>query len=209
MENEMEKLYGKTRNAFYIINSLLDSLDFESKDEFKKINRTYFLINRKYYEAFLVLIDYQHNPSAFVLARTILETFVKSCYLEYIEKPKNKSIDDFLMEKRKFPPLYDMVKELESYKHPSGSVFGGFFNQFLKKELATYEKLSFLSHSNGEYIRAFNEKSSIIIPQEDVFNVMNFMHKMFISNALFHLLAFEYFDELKLLTKIYEKTLNS
>jgi hypothetical protein len=202
-------LYEEMQNAFYIINSLVDSLDFESKDEYKRINRTYFLINKKHYEAFLVLIDYQHNPSAFVLARTILETFVKSCYLECIEKPKNKSINDFLMEKKKFPPLYAMVQELESYKHSSGSVFGGFFNQFLKKELATYEKLSFLSHSNGEYIQAFNEKGSVKLSQEDVFSVMNFMHKMFISNALFHLLAFEYFDELKLLTKIYEKTLNS
>ena len=74
----MEKLYLEMRNAFYNINFFLDTLDFESKDEYKKINRTYFLINRKHYEAFLVLIDYQHSPSAFVLARTILETFVKS-----------------------------------------------------------------------------------------------------------------------------------
>ncbi len=203
----MEKLYLEMRNAFYNINFFLDTLDFESKDEYKKINRTYFLINRKHYEAFLVLIDYQHSPSAFVLARTILETFVKSCYLEYIEKPKDTLINDFLMEIKEFPKLYDMANKLESYTHPSCSKFEGFFKQFLKKELATYEKLSFFSHSNGKYIQAFNEKGSVNLSQEDVFNVMNLMHKMFISSALFHLLAFEYFDELKLLTKIYESDL--
>ena len=192
---------------FIILIFFLDTLDFESKDEYKKINRTYFLINRKHYEAFLVLIDYQHSPSAFVLARTILETFVKSCYLEYIEKPKDTLINDFLMEIKEFPKLYDMANKLESYTHPSCSKFEGFFKQFLKKELATYEKLSFFSHSNGKYIQAFNEKGSVNLSQEDVFNVMNLMHKMFISSALFHLFAFEYFDELKLLTKIYESDL--
>ncbi|MDN5104678.1 hypothetical protein O8C79_05140 [Aliarcobacter butzleri] len=204
----MKKLYGEMQNAFYIINSFLDTLDFESKDEYKRINRSYFLINRKHYEAFLVLIDYQHSPSAFVLGRTILETFIKSCYIESILKSKNKPVNDFLMKENKFPNFFDMVNELESYKHPSGSKFDGFFNQFLKKELATYHKMSYISHSSGKYIQEFNEKGSINIPQEDVFNVMNLMHKMFISNALFHLLAFEYFDELKLLTKIYERTLN-
>ena len=39
----MEKLYLEMRNAFYNINFFLDTLDFESKDEYKKINRTYFL----------------------------------------------------------------------------------------------------------------------------------------------------------------------
>ena len=36
----MEKLYLEMRNAFYNINFFLDTLDFESKDEYKKIKRT-------------------------------------------------------------------------------------------------------------------------------------------------------------------------
>lgn len=209
LQNEMKKLYGEMQHAFYIINSFLNTLDFESKDEYKRINRTYFLMNKKHYQAFLVLIDYQHYPSAFVLGRTILETFVKSCYIEYILKSKNKQVNDFIMKENKFPKFFDMVKELESYQHPSSSKFDGFFNQFLKKELATYEKMSYFSHSSGKYVQEFNEKGLVYISQEDIFGLMNFMHKIFISDALFHLFAFEYFDETKLLTKIYEKTLNS
>mgnify|MGYP000564755910 CR=1 FL=1 len=37
-ENEMKKLYGEMQNTFYIINSLLDTLDFKSNDEYKRIN---------------------------------------------------------------------------------------------------------------------------------------------------------------------------
>ena len=60
LQNEMKKLYGAMQHHFYIINHFLDSLDFKPNDEYKKINRTYFLISRKHYEAFLVLINYQH-----------------------------------------------------------------------------------------------------------------------------------------------------
>ena len=69
--------------------------------------------------------------------------------------------------------------------------------------------MCYISHSSGKYIQEFNEKGSVNISQEDVFNIMKFMNKMFMTNTSFHLLAFEYFDETKLLTKIYEKTLNS
>lgn len=209
LQNEMKKLYEEIQQHFYNINDFLDSLDFKSNDEYKRINRTYFLISRKHYEAFLVLIDYKHHPSAFVLARTILETFVKSMYLEYIKKSKNKSVNDFIMKENKFPNFFDMVKKLEAYTHPSGAKFDGFFDQYLKKGLGTYEKMSYLSHSSGKYIQEFNEKGSVSISQEDVFGLMKFMHKMFISNALFHLFVFEYFYETKLLTEIYEKTLSS
>ena len=103
----MEKLYLEMRNAFYNINFFLDTLDFESKDEYKKINRTYFLINRKHYEAFLVLIDYRYNsPSSFVVGRTILETFVKSCYTDCILKSKSKPVNVFLMKENKFPKYH-------------------------------------------------------------------------------------------------------
>ncbi|RXJ74993.1 hypothetical protein CRU86_09690 [Aliarcobacter skirrowii] len=209
LENEIKELYLEMNNDFYKINIFLDSLDFKPNDEYKKINRTYFLISRKHYEAFLVLINYQHYSSTFILARTILENFVKSMYLESIVKPKNGIVNDFIMKENKFPKFYDMAKELESYQHPSGSKFEGFFNQLLKKELATYEKMSYLSHSSGKYLQEFNEKGLVNISKEDVFSLMKFMHKMFISNALFHLLAFEHFDETKLLIKIYEKTLSS
>lgn len=209
LQNEMKKLYGAMQHHFYIINHFLDSLDFKPNDEYKKINRTYFLISRKHYEAFLVLINYQHYPSAFILARTILETFVKSCYIENILKSKNEPVNDFLMKENKFPKFFDMIKELESYEHPSGSKFNGFFSQFSKNELGTYEKMCYISHSSGKYIQEFNEKGSVNISQEDVFNIMKFMNKMFMTNTSFHLLAFEYFDETKLLTKIYEKTLSS
>ena len=209
LQNEMEKLYGEMQHHFYIIDHFLYSLDFELNDEYKRINRTYFLMNRKHYEAFLVLLNCQLYSSTFVLSRTILETFVKSCYIEYILKSKNKPVNDFIMKENKFPKFFDMVKELESYQHPSGSKFDGFFDQFLKKELATYEKMSYLSHSSGKYVQEFNEKGSVYISQEDVFGLMNLMYKIFISDALFHLFAFEHFDETKLLTKIYEKTLSS
>ena len=102
-----------------------------------------------------------------------------------------------------------MIKELESYEHTSGAKFNGFFNQFSKNGLGTYEKMCYISHSSGKYIQECNEKGSVNISQEDVFGLMKLMHKMFISNALFHLLAFEYRDEIMLLNKIYEKTLNS
>ncbi len=208
--NEMKKLYGEMQNTFYIINSLLDTLDFKSNDEYKRINRTYFLINRKHYEAFLVLIDYRYNsPSSFVVGRTILETFVKSCYTDCILKSKSKPVNVFLMKENKFPKFFDMIKELESYEHTSGAKFNGFFNQFSKNGLGTYEKMCYISHSSGKYIQECNEKGSVNISQEDVFGLMKLMHKMFISNALFHLLAFEYRDEIMLLNKIYEKTLNS
>lgn len=208
-ENEIKELYEKMIKNFSSINSLLEKFEFESENEYKKINNTYFLIIKEHYKAFSLLIGDKFYSSAFVLARTILETFVKSMYLEYIEKPKHKSVNDFLMEKKKFPPFFDMAKKLEAYTHPSGAKFDGFFEQFLKEELATYEKLSFLSHSRGKYIQKFYEQGSVVIFPKDILGVMNLMNRMFISSALFHLMIFEYSKESKELAWLYEKDLIS
>ncbi|MDN5098740.1 hypothetical protein O8C85_09360 [Aliarcobacter butzleri] len=208
-ENEIKELYEKMIKNFSSINSSLKEFEFESENEYKKINNTYFLIIKEHYKAFLLLIGDKSYPSAFVLARTILETFVKSMYLEYIGKPKNKSVNNFLIEKNKFPSLFDMAKKLEAYTHPSGAKFDGFFKQFLKEELATYEKLSFLSHSRGKYIQKFYEQGSVDISSKDIHAVMNFMNRMFISSALFHLFIFEYLEETKKFTMLYQKDLIS
>lgn len=208
-KNKISELNKEMKNTFYNINLFLDKLDFKSTDEYKRVNDTYYKISTNHYEAFLVLLSNQHNASSFVLLRTILETFVKSFYLEYIEKPKKNSVNDFLIEKKKFPSFYDMVKKLESYIHPSGAKLDGLFEQFLQTNFATYEKLSFLSHSKGIYVQHFYENGSARISQEDIFNVMKLANRFFIASAIHHLFVFEYFDEVKCLIKTYEKSLLS
>jgi len=73
-----------------------------------------------------------HFSSAILLLRTMLELYVKSYYLEFIEKKKNTSILDWLDNKTKFIRFIKMVEELESHTDVSGAKFNGVFQQFTK-----------------------------------------------------------------------------
>jgi len=127
----------------------------------------------------------------------MLELYVKSYYLEFIERKNNTSILDLLENKKKFPNFFEMVKKLEEYTDISGATFDGVFKQFTKSELASYEKFSLFSHGKGEYLKASFIHNKLSYTEQQLLDVIQTAKGLFetLSLLLFYVQGFH--DELK------------
>jgi len=139
--------------------------------------------------------------SAIVLSRTILEISIKSFYCELIEKAKNISVKYMISDDYKFPQFFKILEQLDEYKDKSST---GFFSQFSKKSLATYQKLSLFTHGKGEYLEAFYEHGSLSFTYKQIYEISNMMYKLFLNLSIFRLFVYGYFDEVKYLIMKYE-----
>ena len=157
---------------FVFIHSLIDESELDLGDQYKRINYAYFKMFCYHFESLFILTSSNHFSSAILLMRTMLELFVKSYYLEFIEKGKDSSVDDFLIGKKEFPSFFSMTKLLEEYEHASLGNFKDSFKQFTKIELASYEKFSLFSHGKGEVLKAFYEQNKISYTTEQVSDVL-------------------------------------
>lgn len=203
-ELENEKLIKNMNKSFEDIYQYFEKIDFKTEDEYKKLNNTYYKLVAMHYESFLIQLDYDKFSSAIVLLRTILEVSIKSFYCELIEKAKNISIEYILSDDYKFPNFFKMLEQLDEYKDKSGAEFNGFFSQFSKKGLATYEKLSFFTHGKGEYIKVFYEHGSLSFTSKQIYEISITMHKLFLFLSIFRLFVYGYLDEIKYLIAKYE-----
>jgi hypothetical protein len=197
MNEELSKIMQEIDRTFTLIHEKLDSKELNLDDDYKKINYTYFSMFCSHYESFLILIQNHHFSSAILLLRTMLELYVKSFYLEHIEKEKNTNVLDFLEDKIQFPTFFNMVKALENHIDKSGAKFDGAFKQFTKSELASYEKFSLFSHGKGEYLKASFIHNKLSYTEQQLLDVIQTAKGLFetLSLLLFYVQGFH--DELK------------
>lgn len=189
---EKEQLINNMNESFSDIYHYFEEIDFKTNDEYKKLNSTYYKLVAMHYQSFLILLHNNSFSSAIVLSRTILEVAVKSFYCELIEKQKNKKVENIFSQEYKF---FEMLEQLDKYKDKSGAEFNGFFIQFSKKDLATYEKLSLFTHAKGEYIKAFYKHDGLTFTSKHIYEISNLIYKLFLSLSIFRLLVYGYFDK--------------
>lgn len=187
--------------SFEDIYLYFEKIDFKTDDEYKRLNNTYYKLVAMHYGSFLIQLHYNKFSSAIVLSRTILEVSIKSFYCEFIEKAKNRKIKNILSQEYKFS---EMLEQLDEYKDKSSAGFNGFFSQFSKKSLATYQKLSLFTHGKGEYLEAFYEHGSLSFTSKQIYEILNMMYKLFLNLSIFRLFVYGYFDEVKYLITKYE-----
>ena len=193
----MENLLKIMDENFVLVHKILDNKELNLDDDYNKINFTYYNMFCTHYESFFILIQNNHFSSAILLLRTMLELYVKSYYLEFIERKNNTSILDLLENKKKFPNFFEMVKKLEEYTDISGATFDGVFKQFTKSELASYEKFSLFSHGKGEYLKASFIHNKLSYTEQQLLDVIQTAKGLFetLSLLLFYVQGFH--DELK------------
>lgn len=201
---EIEKLIKNMNESFEDIHQYFEKIDFKTEDEYKKLNNTYYKLIAMHYESFLMQLYYNKFSSAIVLSRTILEVSIKSFYCELIEKAKNISVKYMISDDYKFPQFFKILEQLDEYKDKSSAGFNGFFSQFSKKSLATYQQLSLFTHGKGEYLEAFYEHGSLSFTSKQIYEILNMMYKLFLNLSIFRLFVYGYFDEVKYLITKYE-----
>lgn len=197
MNEKLKELMQIIDKNFVLIHEILDTKTLSLDDDYTKINYTYYTMFCSHYESFFILINNNHFSSAILLLRTMLELYVKSFYLEFIEKEKNTKILDFLDNKKQFPKFFDMVKKLEQHIDKFGAKFNGVFQQFTKSKLASYEKFSLFSHGKGEYLRASFMHNKLSYTSQQILDVLTTAKGLFetFSLLIFYIQGFH--DDLK------------
>ncbi|RAR48286.1 hypothetical protein C7401_15238 [Paraburkholderia unamae] len=184
---------------FTFSHNIINGENFNLNDPYKKINYTYFRLFCTHFESLCILVQNCHLSSGILLMRAMLELFVKTFYLEFIEKEKEAIVDDFISGEKDFPSFFTMTKALEEYKHDSYGDFKCSFNQFTKKYLASYEKFSLFSHGRGEVLRAFYNHNKISYTTEQISEVLLTAKGMFEQLSLLLFFTQDNFDKVGLL----------
>lgn len=205
INSDIDSLIETMDNDFDLVNKILNNKKLNLNDDYDKINYTYYSMFCTHYDSFLLLIQNKLFSSAILLLRTMLELYVKSYYLEFIEKEKKTSILDFLNGKKDFPNFFNMAKKLEEHANVSGAKFDGVFKQFTKSELASYEKFSLFSHGKGEYLKATFEHQKISYTSQQITDVLKTAKGLFetLSTLLMYVQGFN--DEVKILVNTYQE----
>ncbi|NWB50598.1 DUF6988 family protein [Pseudomonas gingeri] len=182
-QEEINRILAELKTNYELVQALVRADRYSLDTEYKKINYTYYRMFCSHYEAFVILVEGQYFSSSIVLLRTMLELFVKSFYLQFIEQDKGSKVTDFLMSEKNFPSFFKMVSDLESYKPQDYKGFEGAFSQFTKANLASYEKYSLFSHGRGELLKRYYETNRIAFSTQDVHDVL------LTANGLFEMLS--------------------
>lgn len=171
-DEKVELILKEIDQLFSFVHNLIDGEELCLDDQYKRINYTYFNLFASHFESLLILVQHSHFSSAILLMRTMLEIFVKSFYFEFIEKAGGGTVESLIGGEKDFPSFFMMTKALEEYKHDSYGDFKGFFTQFTKSGLASYEKYSLFSHGRGEVLRAFYKNNKISYTTEQISDVL-------------------------------------
>ena len=196
MSTFIEEKMKEVREDFCFVHNLIEEAKIDPTTDYKKINFTYFKMFSTHYESFYILLRANHCSSGILLMRSMLELHVKSHYLEFIAKNKNQEVIDYIDGKIKYPSFFVMVKELGEFKSESGDSFEGFFSQFTKNHLASYEKFSCFSHGNGEFVKAFFEHGNVSFTSEQISDVVETAKGMFRTLSMLLFVVQEKNDQL-------------
>ena len=201
----MENLLKVMDKNFSLSYNILDNKELNLNNDYHKINYTYYSMFCTHYESFLILIQNNHFSSAILLLRTMIELYVKSYYLEFIERKNDMNIVDLLEDKKKFPNFFEMVKKLEEHNDILGAKFDGTFKQFTKSELASYEKISLFSHGKGEYLKTAFENQKISFSSQQINDVLKTAKGLFETLSLLLMYIQGFNDEVMLLIEQLKK----
>lgn len=205
VKSNIDTLLEMMDKDFDLVYKLLNKKELDLNDEYNRINNTYYNIFCHHYESFLILTNNNGYSSAILLLRTMLELYVKSYYLEFIEKEKTTSILDFLDDKKDFPSFFNMTEKLEEHTDVSGAKFDGVFKQFTKSELASYKKFSLFSHGKGEYLKATFEYQKITYTTQQVTDILKTAKGLFETLSLLLMYVQGFNDEVKLLVNRFQE----
>lgn len=205
VKNNIDTLLDMMDKDFDLVHEILDKKKLTLDDEYNKTNHTYYIMFCYHYESFHILIQNNYFSSAILLMRTMLELYVKSYYLEFIEKEKQTSILDFLDDKKDFPSFFNMTQKLEEHTDVSGAKFDGVFKQFTKSGLASYEKFSLFSHGKGEYLKATFEHKKITPTNQQVTDILKTAKGLFRTLSLLLMYVQGFNDEVKLLVNRFQE----
>lgn len=176
---ELEKLNTE-------ITLIYKNLKIDMDDQYQRINVAYFGLFKSHFDSFLLLIKNNEFISAIVVARTMLELYVRCFYLAFIEKPKGTDVIQLLNQKKDLK-FSDMSSALDSYKHPVNGDFQTHFKQYTKQGIALYEKYSSLIHGRGEIITALynaNNIDNIFFDYQDIEDTLLTIKGMYETFAL-------------------------
>lgn len=197
MNEKLDELIQTIDKNFVLIHKILDAKTLSLDNDYTKINHTYYTMFCSHYESFFILINSNYFSSAILLLRTMLELYVKSFYLEFIEKEKNTKILDFLDNKKQFLNFFDTVNKLEQHIDKSGAKFNSGFQQFTKSELASYEKFSLFSHGKGEYLKASFMHNKLSYTSQQILDVVTTAKGLFETLSLLLLYVQNFHDDVK------------
>lgn len=172
---------GRTKLKKREIEISLEKVEICNDTDFKKLNTTYFSIFHRHFSVFIKLIEDDCFDSAISLGRTMLEIYVKSFYVEFVLKEKNKNIIDYIEMRVKLPQFHIMADELSKVKHKNGIGIEDHFIQFTQKDLSTYSKFSDFTHCSGEYLKGYFDSVNGIckIDPNTVLEVLEILNGMF------------------------------
>ena len=167
LSDRNKDIMSQANGLWIFVNEMIDHKNPNFEDDYCKIVYIYYRIFCQNYRSFDMLIKDKQISPAIVLLRTMLELHIKSHFLFFIERGQS-SVSDFLDGKKPFPNFFKMAEALENYQDESGKGFEGSFDQFTKKNLASYEKFSWFSHGKGDYLKAFFMQGKMIFTQENI-----------------------------------------
>lgn len=175
-----EIIISQNKELFGIIEKVISKEQIDTSEDYKKIVFVYYKLFYNHFYAFNILFESSGESSAIVILRTMLELFIRAHYLFFIEKPNGTSINEILNTK-KDSNFYKMAKALDNYKDESDRGFGyNAFQQFTKKHMKTYEKLSWFSHGRGALLETFYKNPNTIYHEDDLENWLSLARNMFI-----------------------------
>ncbi|AYA03987.1 hypothetical protein BEN74_15050 [Acinetobacter sp. WCHAc010034] len=158
MHIKVEKKLNELRQSYNFIQNQIDIDSFDLSDDYKKINLAYYCIVGQIVESIDALIKNGRFVCVAALTRTMLELYIKSFYVEFIEKSTNTNVSDLIEGVKPFPDFAKMAKTLDAFQTEDSKNFGETFGQFTQKHLGSYSKLSLFTHGKGELIKAYFNK---------------------------------------------------
>ncbi|WP_058776515.1 hypothetical protein [Pantoea dispersa] len=174
---------GKT---FSFVHDCTYNIKVDLKNDFQKLNKTYFDIFCSYYYSFSSLVSSGHYSPAIVILRSMLEIHIKAVYVEFVEKPKGTEVSDILKGAVKFPSFYQMADTLDKYMMQSTPEAEGAYMQFTKKNLAQYNKFSYFVHGSGEFIEQMFHNGKFGFSHESINDILCSAKGLFETFSLFY-----------------------
>lgn len=194
----MMREIGKTRNV--LKPKLFAECSITPDDQYQRVNMFWYRLFDEHYEVFLKLIKDNNVSSAFVLGRTLLELYARSFYMEFIEKPKQTEVKDYLGDDFKIKQFAQMCNELDAFEHEDFGTFKKHFEQYKQTGLAIYSKLSFFSHGRGYAIKQFYKNPKAGYAFLTVAEAINIIHSMYLMLSLLLLFVQKKSEHIPLIT---------
>lgn len=186
VNQEITEVIREAHRAYRLIQELSKDPLPPSNNDYINVNQAYFRICTDFYSNLMDLIANEKPFPAIVILRSFLEIYIKSFYIEFVEKPKGTNISALISGKKNFPNFTEMASDLDKFGSENENGFKDVFVQFTKKGLRSYEKFSLFTHGRGEYVSAFMKRNQVLLSLEDVRDLLITAKGMYETLALLY-----------------------